>query len=371
MIILFALWATLFTVFVASLGFTYAYLRRQSSRPWSLKLDESFRPTLSVLVPVHNEEANVTAKLENLRKASYPADKMEILIVDDASTDSTVTKVSRFIAENPDMNVRIFTVGPRSGKARALNRALSETSGSIVVISDADCLWSDGLLEKTLPYMADPSVGAVSGMQQVANSPESWSTRAEEDYLRLSSLLRVGESKIYSTIRFEGGVSLYKRSAFESFDDRTGADDSGTALRIVQNRMRAIVVPEAIFYSSSPSKLSDRLHIKARRANHLISLWTKCLKLSAAKKLALPKKIAIPNFMLFLFNPLILILLGATTIALVALYPLSIFSLFVLAIVAAAAVLARRTFVEIIVDNLVLFYALVGFASGRRYLSWE
>jgi cellulose synthase/poly-beta-1,6-N-acetylglucosamine synthase-like glycosyltransferase len=156
------------------------------------------------------------------------------------------------------------------------------------------------------------------------NVGESWVTRAEESYLQLANFVRLGESKIHSTIRFEGDFCAYKRDAFDLFDCETGSDDSGTALRVVQNCFRAILVPGAVFYTDFPTKIRDKFKIKVRHANQLISLWAKCLKLMVKGKLKLPKRIVVPEIMLFILNPVILAALIVTVLITLALSPLCV-----------------------------------------------
>jgi len=126
-----------------------------------------------------------------------------------------------------------------------------------------------------------------------------------------------------------------------------------------------------LFYTVFPTRFRDKLKTKTRRATQLISLWVKCFKLLFKRRLLLPKKIAIPEMLLFIFSPMILIGLIVTAISVILLSPFSLFSLGILAIIVCLLVFARRAFVEIVIDNLVLFYALTSLLRGRRYTAWE
>ena len=227
------------------------------------------------------------------------------------------------------------------------------------------------MLEKALPYLADPTVGALSGRGVNENTSQSWTTKGEETYLNFTNMIRVGESKRFSTIRFEGGFCAFKKGTFKEFDRETGSDDSGTALDVVQHDHRAILVPEVLFTTYFPKELSGKLKIKVRRATQLIGLWSKCLKLMFKGKLKLPRSIAIPEFMLFLFNPLIFAILFVTTLGVIISFPFSWLTLFILLGVGTLLVFARRLFLEVLIDNFILLYALASFLSGRRYVSWH
>lgn len=358
------------SVFLGTYLAYFLYIRKWVKRSWDIKFDEGFEPEVAILVPVHNEGANIESKLENIKSVLYPAGKMEIIVADDASDDDTVEKVELFMRRNPELNVKLVRLNPRGGKSVALNKALSVSTEPIVVVSDADTLWPSDIFRRALPYLADERVGAVTGLGVNINIGESWVTKGEETYLQLANLLRLGESKIHSTIRFEGGFCAYKRNAFERFDYETGSDDSGTALEVVCRGFRTLLIPEAVFYTRFPSTLSAKFKTKVRRANQLIGLWFKCLKLVFKGGLALPKRIAVPNIALFIFNPLIFLVLIVTGVAVVILNPFSLLSLAVVLLVGGLLVFTRRIFIELLIDNVILFCALVTFMFRRRYVAW-
>lgn len=369
--ILLPLLLMLLSVFSVSYILYFAYIRNHAKKPWKLKIDKTYQPEISILVPVHNEEDSVESKLQNIRDVSYPKEKMEIIVVDDSSEDKTLKIVEDFVERNPELNIKVVRQNPRVGKSAALNKALASSTHSIVIVSDADTHWPPEILQKALPYLADPKVGAATGRGINKNTNQSWVTKGEETYLNFAYLSRLGESKIHSTMRFEGGFCVYKKDAFGEFDCETGSDDSGTALEVVQNNYRAILVPEAVFYTTFPTRLVGKLKIKARRANQLISLCVKCMGLMLKRQLRLPKRIAVPEMLLFIFDPIIFLALIVTSIVMVALYPLSPFSLVLVVFIAGLLLFARRIFLEVLFDNLILFYALTTFFFGKRYVAWE
>lgn len=371
MLCLYLAWFGLLGFFATTSLISYMYFRHHSSKAWNLKIDKSFAPSVAIMIPAYNEEKWIIEKLQNVKETIYPKDKMEIIVIDDSSTDQTVLKAEQFIQQNQELNVRIQEVKPRCGKARALNQVLESVKRDIVIVSDADSFWSNDMLAKTLPYLADQAVGAVSGMQVLTNPSASSTTEAENCYLQLTSYLRVGQSKLYSTIRFEGGACFFRRNAFEKFDEKTGADDSGTALEIVQHGYRTIVVPEAKFYSPSPRRFSQRVRVKVRRANHLLSLWKNCVILLLKNRLVLPKRIAIPEIILFMVDPFVFFTVTLLTLPIILLNPLSYFSLSIAFLLLGVTLFQRRMFGEVILGNFILVYALCSLFLGKKYVSWE
>lgn len=334
-------------------------------------MDSQFCPSVSVLVPAFNEEKIILSRLENLKEVSYPKDKMEIILIDDASTDQTLAKAEEFVRENPELQIKILHQTSRQGKAKGLNAALNACSNGIVVVTDADVSWPKDILNKALPYMSDPTIGALSGIAQLKNPKQSWVTNAEKSYLSMMSVWRLGESKIYSTIRFEGCFCAFKRNAFQEFDSESGADDSGTALRIIQNGYRTILVPEAHMQAEMPYKTIERARAKTRRAVHLTGLWTQCLRLLIKKRLKLPKKIAIPEIFLSLFMPFIFVALACLTFLLLAYYPIPV-SLFLASLCLVALVPKVGSYVvQGMLDQFILFYAVLLYMGKKRFVTWE
>jgi cellulose synthase/poly-beta-1,6-N-acetylglucosamine synthase-like glycosyltransferase len=360
-----------FTLFVGIYGIYFAFVRAWTKKTWGLAIDKNFQPRVSILIPVHDEEKVIVSKLKNVKSVAYPKESIEIIVADDASDDNTVKEVQNFMVNNPNVRIEIVRQKVWGGKSAALNNALPSCASDVIIVSDADTEWPAEMLQKTMPYLADSKVGAVTCGGININKGQTWVTRGEETYLNFANLVRLGESKVHSTIRFEGGFCAFKKSAFERFDSETGADDSGTALEVVQRGYRAIMVPDTPFYTVFPTLLSSKLKTKARRATQLTSLWVKCFRLLLQRKLRLPKEIAVPEILLFIFSPVILVALIVGAVTAIVLSPLSLFSLIVLIIAGGLLIFARRIFIEGLIDNLILFYALISQMRGRRYTAWE
>jgi poly-beta-1,6-N-acetyl-D-glucosamine synthase len=366
------LWFTLLLIFFGSYLTYFAYLKRKSATPWKLNIDSTFMPPVTILLPAHNEEEFIQLKLENLKEVIYPKEKMEIVFIDDASTDRTLEIVEKFKLENPDLDLKILHQQNRQGKANGLNVALKKyPKNNLIVVTDADTFWPKSILSNSLPYMSDETVGAISGVAESKGTSKSWVATAEKNYLSLMFFWRLGESKIFSTLRFEGCFCIFRRTAFEEFDSKSGADDSGTALNVIQNGYRAILVPEGRMQVFMPSAFWSRASGKVRRAVHLTGLWVQCLKLMLKGELKLPKKIALPEIILSLFMPFVFVALTIFTVPLVYFdpVPMSIF-LFAL-LVLCLYPKARSTIVQGISDQFILAYAVILYAANKRFVTWN
>jgi cellulose synthase/poly-beta-1,6-N-acetylglucosamine synthase-like glycosyltransferase len=362
-------WLLIAAVFVGVSGTYYLYMKRRATKPWKLNIDEDYQPSAAILVPVHNEEKTIRLKLQNLSMVKYPVEKIETVIVNDASTDNTLTEISRYAAHNPSLKINVFDSKEHLGKTECLNRALKSVNADIVIISDADCFWPSDILLKALPYLSDPNVGAITARELLLNPQGSWVTVGEQFYDSIVQSIRIGESKTHSTIFFQGGFAAYKRDIVNEFDHET--DDSGTALNIVQRNSRALLIPEIGFYTTFPVIWKNKITLKTRRASQLQHLWAKCFKLLLHGKLIIPKKIAIPEAFLHIFNPLLLVVLGILSIVAFVEYPVFLLAFLLVLCPALLIKKTRTTILEVLQSNLILLVALSSFFNSKGFKHWK
>jgi biofilm PGA synthesis N-glycosyltransferase PgaC len=362
---------TLGTVFFGVPGFYYLYLWRKSLIPWNLAIDKSHFPSVSILIPAHNEEKTIGFKLLNLSKVAYPREKMHIIVVDDASSDNTVKETRSFIQAHPELELTVLENQERTGKSIALNKALKHAKHDVVIVSDADTFWSPNILEEALPFFSDKSIGALNGRQTLLYSEKGLSMQTERLYLNLTyGLIKLGESKIHSTIIYHGLFSAYKRPYFNQFNLQT--DDSGTALDVVQNGGRAIFVPTAKCYEIPTSSWKGKISTKLRRANQLLAIYLNCLKLLFERKLKLPLRIALPEIFIYLINPVLFVLLSI--VFLIFLTTNLLYLLAGAAIISVALIVPsklRLILVEAVQDHIILFLAILSVVSGKKFSKWE
>jgi cellulose synthase/poly-beta-1,6-N-acetylglucosamine synthase-like glycosyltransferase len=361
-------WFVVAAVFVGVPGFYFIYMKKQSTKPWKLITDKNYCPSIAILVPVHNEEKAIRLKLENLSKIEYPSEKIETVIVNDASEDRTMEEISRYMADHT-LKIHTLDSKERLGKISCLNQGLRGVNADIVIISDADCFWPSDILQKALPYLSDPSVGAVTGRESILNPLDSWVTLGEQLYDNTVQKIRIGESKVHSTLFFQGGFAAYKRCLITEFNRAT--DDSGTALDVVQEKKRAILIGEIGFYTTFPATWKNKVDLKIRRARQLQHLWFKCLNLLVHGKLAVPKKIAIPEIFMHILSPLFLVVLSGLSVYAIIQSPLFLLA-FILVICPASLVRkSRMMLVEAIQGNFILLMALLSFITNKGFKPWS
>lgn len=343
-------------------------MRRFSEKPWDVKNEDDYLPLVTILVPVYNEEKIIQFKLENLARIDYPKDNLQIILVNDCSNDGSMQRIQEFQRSRPDIALEILNNSYRMGKTAGLNEALNLARGEIVVVSDADCFWPPDALRKAMRFLSDPSVGAVTGLEMLLNPTDSWVTESEILYNDAVHTIRTGESKIHSTIFFQGGFGAYKRSFLERFD--LEADDSGTALNVVQKGFRTLLLSETVYFTMFPSHWKEKIAIKLRRASQLVRLWFKCLKLSIEGELRVPRKIFVPEAFLYLANPFIFSLVVVLSVIIAFKDPIWLLVFMTLLVVGLGFKKSRTLIIEAVQDHLVLLGAIFSSVLKKRISLW-
>ena len=232
------------TLFWTSLlGTLYAYflypgvlyfLGRLFSRPVSAPLSD-FTPTVSLLMPVHNEAGVISSKLENLEHIDYPRDCLRVVIVSDGSTDETVDIIGQY---QGSLDIQLVEVVERRGKAHALNTGLQHVTTELVVFSDASILLEKDSLKQIVRPFQDPSIGCVSGEDHIAEGG------GEGLYGQYELFLRNQESALGSIVGASGSFYAQRMDITRNFEEGL-APDFLSVLNTVAAGYRAITQPAA------------------------------------------------------------------------------------------------------------------------------
>ena len=216
----------------------------------------AYQPTVSILIPALNEEKVIGRILQRMTELTYPKDKMEIIVIDDGSTDDTGK-----IAEQCSKAHSYIKVIQRSekeggrGKASTLNAGLKHAKGEIILCFDADYYPQRDILEKLTKEFADPKVGAVQGRVTVLNEPQNIVTR-------LVTLERIGGYRVDQQARdslglitqLGGTVAGLRRDLLESlgrWDESILAEDTDITFRVYLAGYKIRYVNEAECYEEA------------------------------------------------------------------------------------------------------------------------
>jgi poly-beta-1,6-N-acetyl-D-glucosamine synthase len=354
------------------LGIPLAYFgimkRLASSRDYGLKMSVEWKPSVSIIVPTYNESPVIEKKLRNLAEIDYPTEKIEIIVVDSASSDGTADQ-ARKVLQELTFKGTVLEETERKGKASGLNTALKHVSGELVCISDAECVWNKEALRNAVKYLSDPSVGSVSGVH-ASQEMGSLSVSIENSYRSIYRSVRIGESKLHSTPVAEGEIQLFRRADLPGFDPRVGADDSDAALAMVEKGMRAISAEDVVFFEPTPAVWRARFKQKIRRGQHVLQAFLGHRQLFTRRSPS--TGIIFPiEFFLYAINPILFIPFIALTIWAIVLVPLVLYLAIASGVVIAVIPSLRSTAVTYVTNNLIMLAALFQEARGNKQLTWD
>jgi cellulose synthase/poly-beta-1,6-N-acetylglucosamine synthase-like glycosyltransferase len=252
-------WASLAALVWTHLGYPVAVAALARVRPRPPRRADIL-PSVTLIVPAHNEEDVIERKLENVLALDYPPEQLDVVVTSDASTDATHAIVGRFA----DRGVRLIEC-ERGGKVAAQDRAVRETAGEIVAFGDANVEWEPGALRELVAPFADPAVGMACGHVRLVNP--SGGTNQEGVYWRYEMWLRARESLVHSMTGSNGAIYAVRREAYREVDPRFGHDLSFPYL-MVQNGYRAVYEPRAHATENMTTDIEDEFRRKVRMFEH-------------------------------------------------------------------------------------------------------
>jgi cellulose synthase/poly-beta-1,6-N-acetylglucosamine synthase-like glycosyltransferase len=225
-------------------------------------------PSVTVIVAAHDEDSVIERRIENLRQLDYPADRIELVVASDESTDRTDELASA-------AGARVVR-NARGGKVSAQNKAVRETSGDVLAFSDANATWAPDALRKLVRNFADPDVAYVCGRLSLQDAEGS---NKEGAYWRYELKLREAESLLHSVTGGNGSIYAVRRADYVEVDPRFGHDLALPYL-MVQRGRRAVYDPEAVAFEKPTPTNETEYRRKVRMFEHcwLITLRGKMLR---------------------------------------------------------------------------------------------
>ena len=291
---------------LAAIGFTPFAIHRLSCGSWvndKMECPEELSGhEITILLPVWNEELIIERKLSNLAKQGFRA---HLLVIDSASSDSTLEKTKTWLDDFPDSfeSWKIIPMVERKGKTTAVGLAMDELSDfdGLIVMTDADATMMPGALERVNRWFSNPHIGAVGGTPR-----REGDLVGENQHRAIYNTLRVGESAYDSTPFLEGSLIAWRNGLVSSSDLylKSNADDAQIATAARLNGLRAIQDPELLFSDQMPLTAKAQRRQKVRRAQGLIRLLARKRKFWFSKRQGRFAKILRRNAWMHILSPL-------------------------------------------------------------------
>ncbi len=206
---------------------------------------QNITPDLSLIITAYNEEASIEERLNNVLELDYPKDALEIIVASDGSDDATESIVSKFV----DLyGVRLLSL-PRRGKIYAINDAVEQATGDILVFSDANSIYDKTALRKLAANFADPEVGGVGGNTIYTQQADSDScSQGESLYWSYDKWLKQMESRTGSIISAHGAIYAIRRELYKKQNDSAVTDDFAISTLVIEQGYRLVFEKEARAY---------------------------------------------------------------------------------------------------------------------------
>jgi 1,2-diacylglycerol 3-beta-glucosyltransferase len=194
--------------------------------PPFLESNPDYQPRVSVLVAARNEESVIARLVDNLCALDYP--DYEVWVADDGSTDATYRRLVEAGLTRPRLNILKRPAGSRPGKSAVLNDLLARAKGDILVVFDADAQVQQDFLRRTVPYFADPNLGALQVRKAIVNAEENFWTRGQAAEMLLDAWQQQQRSAVGGTAELRGNGQLVRTKALKAvrgWTESTVTDD--------------------------------------------------------------------------------------------------------------------------------------------------
>ena len=208
--------------------------KKRQLKKQPIKINENYKPFISIMVPAHNEESVITHTVDNIMQLSYQ--NFEVILIDDRSADNTASVMKNLELKYKD-KVKVL-VRPKDafpGKSAVLNDALNLAKGEAILVFDADATIEPDFLNKMVPCLEPADVGAVQARKVIRNGSYNLLTKCQYNEYVLDTYLQVGRDAVKGAVELRGNGEIIKRQALEDiggWNNYTITDDLDMATRL-------------------------------------------------------------------------------------------------------------------------------------------
>lgn len=245
-------------------------------------------PRTAILIPAWNEDAVIGTSIDRLVALDYPADRLRVYVVDDASTDATPEVVQAKAAEYPGQVVHLRRENGGQGKAHTLNHGievlLADDWMEAMLIMDADVIYEPDSLRKMARHLADPEVGAVTAYIKEGSRPGNYMTRyIGYEYITAQAAARRSQNVLGALACLAGGAQLHSRRNLEQIGGRIDtsslAEDTFTTFNTQLAGNKVVFDGNATVWAEEPGDILGlwKQRLRWARGNVQVSLRFKHL----------------------------------------------------------------------------------------------
>jgi len=221
--------------------------------------ETEYLPQVSLIISVYNEEKVIQKKIQNTLQLNYPAEKLEIIVVSDASNDDT----EKIVEEQYAGRVRLIRQAERKGKSEALNQVVPYAQGEIIVFSDANAMYHPLAVKHLAKHFHDRFVGFVTGHTKYLATEGSMTSDASGLYARLELLTKKLESRMGACVGADGAIFAIRKDLFRPLAAHD-INDFVIPLQIIEKGYAGLLEQEAVCAEVASVKPRDSFNRQVR-----------------------------------------------------------------------------------------------------------
>jgi cellulose synthase/poly-beta-1,6-N-acetylglucosamine synthase-like glycosyltransferase len=263
------IWAMIIYQLILSI-FGYLYRRRIEKMEWVIERYNIDFPSVSILIPARNESVVIRKTLGKILSFDYPKEKLEVIVVNDGSTDDTESILNEMAAkDNRIKPVHLPKVTQGRGKGHALNVGLKHASHDFIAIYDADNNPEKHSLKMLITdLVADEKIGAVIGKFRTLNKTKNLLTRfINIETLSFQWILQAGRYHAFKVAILPGTNFVIRKEVIEQcggWDEGAITEDTELSVRIYQRGWKIKFVPNAVTWEQEPEKWATWIRQRTR-----------------------------------------------------------------------------------------------------------
>lgn len=244
--------------------------RKMAVIPEAATVATGYSPTVTLIVPAHNESNVIARKIANLMALDYPAEKLNVIISCDGCTDDTASIARQLTGDRRGWEVRERQ--RNIGKIVVLNEEIASAKTDIIALSDASALLDPDVLKIAAQHFADPGVGVVCGTY--ALGPHA--AAPDRDYWRYQTAIKLAEAALAAPIGAHGAFYLFRKGPWQALAPDTINDDVILPMSIVMKGFRCVydtrIVARELETSNARADFRRRVRIGAGNLQQAIRL---------------------------------------------------------------------------------------------------
>lgn len=228
-----------------------------------------YTPHITLLISAYNEADVIENKIKNTLSLNYPKDKLEIIIVSDASFDDT----DRIVLDYANKGIKLKRFEGRIGKTACLNKVLPSVQGEIVVFSDANSHYHENAILNIAMNFSDRDVGCVTGWTRYTSKEGDQDVGSIGLYARIEKSIKIAETSLGSCIGADGAIFAIRKGCYSQLNDYD-INDFVIPLNVVSKGYRTVFDENVYCIEASAEDLLGEFKRQVRITNRTIrALW--------------------------------------------------------------------------------------------------